>query len=90
MAINVSVPYNGGLLPDIILLTQCHYHKGTHEEVFYLQPILSLLLIHTLIPPKRVDMFPPDRDMLRKSERIQHVKTFRWDQRRQASVVVRK
>ena len=26
MAINVSVHYNGGLLPDIILLTQCHYH----------------------------------------------------------------
>ena len=21
--------YNGGLLPDIILLTQCHYHRGT-------------------------------------------------------------
>ena len=25
MAINVSVQYNGGLLPDIILLTQCGY-----------------------------------------------------------------
>ena len=24
-----SVPYNGGLLPDIILLTQCYYHRGT-------------------------------------------------------------
>ena len=29
MAINVSVQYNGGLLPDIILLTQCHYHSIT-------------------------------------------------------------
>ena len=29
MAINVSVQYNGGLFPDIILLTQCYYHKGT-------------------------------------------------------------
>ena len=29
MAINVSVQYNGGLLPDIILLTQCYYHRGT-------------------------------------------------------------
>ena len=31
MAINnVSVQYNGGLLPDIILLTQGHYHnRGT-------------------------------------------------------------
>ena len=29
MAINVSVQYNGGFLPDIILLTQCYYHRGT-------------------------------------------------------------
>ena len=29
MAINVSVQYNGGLLPDIILLTLCYYHRGT-------------------------------------------------------------
>ena len=29
MAINVSVHYNGGLLPDTLLLTQCYYHRGT-------------------------------------------------------------
>ena len=29
MAINMSVEYNGGLLPDIILLTQGYYHRGT-------------------------------------------------------------
>ena len=29
MAINVSVRYDGGLLPDIILLTECYYHRGT-------------------------------------------------------------
>ena len=29
MAINVSVQYNGGPLPDIILLTQCYFHRGT-------------------------------------------------------------
>ena len=29
MAINVNVQYNGGLLPDIILLTQCYLHRGT-------------------------------------------------------------
>ena len=29
MAINVSVQYNGGFLPDIMLLTQCYYHRGT-------------------------------------------------------------
>ena len=29
MAINVvSVQYNGELLPDIMLLTQCYYHRG--------------------------------------------------------------
>ena len=26
MAIDVSVQYNDGLLPNIILLTQCYYH----------------------------------------------------------------
>ena len=26
MAINASVQYNGELLPDIILLTQCYFH----------------------------------------------------------------
>ena len=26
---HLSVQYNGGLLPDIILLTQCYYHRGT-------------------------------------------------------------
>ena len=26
---NVNVQYNGGLLPDIILLTQCYLHRGT-------------------------------------------------------------
>ena len=25
---NVSVQHNGGLLPDIILLIQCDYHRG--------------------------------------------------------------
>ena len=29
MAINVNVQYNGGLLPDIILLTHCYFHRGT-------------------------------------------------------------
>ena len=29
MAINVSVQYNGGLLPDIVLLIQCYFHRGT-------------------------------------------------------------
>ena len=29
MAINVNVQCNGGLLADIILLTQCYLHRGT-------------------------------------------------------------
>ena len=53
MAINISVQYDDGLLPDILLLTQCHYPRGTrfkcHEEVLYLQPMIS---------PKRFDILP--------------------------------
>ena len=29
---NVSVQYNGGLLPDIILLIQCYFHRGTRPN----------------------------------------------------------
>ena len=64
MAINVSVQYNGGLLPGIILLPQCYYNTTSgnpfkcHAEVLYLQPT---------IPPKRFDIFPPDWGMLRRS-----------------------
>ena len=51
MAINVNDQYNGGFLPDIILLTQCYLNLfKCHEEVLYLQP---------LIPPKRFDIFSP-------------------------------
>ena len=35
MAINISVQYNGGLLPDIILLTQGYYHWGTRSNTMY-------------------------------------------------------
>ena len=69
MAINVSVQYNGGLLPAIILSTQqCYYHRGMgnpfkcHEEVLYLQP---------MILPKRFDISPPDWGMLRRSRCVQ-------------------
>ena len=55
MAINVNVQYNGGLLPDSILLTQCCFHRETRLNAMkrfciYLQP---------LIPPKRFDIFSP-------------------------------
>ena len=31
-SMNGSVQYNGGFLPDITLLTQCDYHRGTHSN----------------------------------------------------------
>ena len=43
MAINVSVEYNGGLLPDIILLTQCYFHQGTRLNAMKRFCIRSLL-----------------------------------------------
>ena len=54
MEINVSVQYNGGLLPDIILLTRCGYIGESvwyHEEVLPLQPML--------FRPKPSDIFSP-------------------------------
>ena len=35
MVINISVQYNGGLLPGIILLTQGYYHWGTRYVIVY-------------------------------------------------------
>ena len=32
MAIYISVQYNGGFLPDIIMLTQGYYHRGTRSN----------------------------------------------------------
>ena len=51
MAINVSVPYNGGLLPDIILLTLCDY---IGESFRYHEEFLSL---QSMSPPKPFDNF---------------------------------
>ena len=62
MAINVNVQYNGELLPDIILLTQCYLHRGTCLNAMKRFYICSLL-----IPPKRFDISPPNRGMLRRS-----------------------
>ena len=47
MAINVSVQYNGGFLPGI-MLTQCYYHRGTR-----------LNAMKPMIPPRRFDIFFP-------------------------------
>ena len=32
MAININVQCNGGLLSDILLLTQGYYHRGTRLD----------------------------------------------------------
>ena len=66
MATNVSVQYNGGLLPDIVLLTQCYHHRGTRLNAMKRFCIRSL----SMIPPKRFDVFPPERGMLRRSRRV--------------------
>ena len=69
MAINVSVQYNGRLLPGIILLLtqQCYYHRAIR-----LNAMKSFFVSLTpMIPPKRSDVFPPDWEMLRRSRCVQ-------------------
>ena len=48
MSINVSVQYNGGLLPDIILLTQELLPSGNpfkyHVETLSLQPMKQYII----------------------------------------------
>ena len=47
------VQYNGVFLPDIILLTQCYYRRGTR-----LNAMKRFLSLQPMIPPnKRFDMF---------------------------------
>ena len=50
----MRLKYNGGLLPDIVLLTRCGYIGEAvcyHEEVLSLQP---------MFPPKSSDIFSPE------------------------------
>ena len=68
MAINVSIRYNGGLLPDILLLTQCYYHH--RRTCLNVMKRFCLSLQH-MFPPKRFDFSPPDWGMLRRSRRVQ-------------------
>ena len=54
MAINVRVQYNGGLLPDIILLTQCYHHRGTRLNA------MKRFVFAAFDPTyKRFDIFSP-------------------------------
>ena len=52
MAINISVQYNGGLLPDIILLTQGYYQWGTRLNTMQWLCISSLCNVSPLIASK--------------------------------------
>ena len=48
----LCVQYNGGLPPDIILLTQCYYHRGTRLNAtkrFCRPPIRSYLNVLTFV-----------------------------------------
>ena len=45
MVINISVQYNGGLLPDIILLTQGYYQWGTRLNTMKWLCIYSLYFV---------------------------------------------
>ena len=66
MGINTSVQYRGGLLPDIILLPQCYYHRGTRFSAmkrFYLCSLWSHLNVLTY--------FPPDWGVLRRFRCVQ-------------------
>ena len=65
VAINVSVRYNGALLPDIILLTQCYYHRGISLNAMKRFWLCSL----SMIPPQGFDIFPLC-GMLRRSKRV--------------------
>ena len=64
MAISVNVQYNGGLLPDIILLTQC-YFRGTRLNAMERFCICSLCSHLNVLA-----YFPPDWGILRRSRRV--------------------
>ena len=52
MAITVSLQYNGGFLPGIMLLIRCHYHRGTR-----LYAMKRGFVLRPMFPPKRFDNF---------------------------------
>ena len=72
MAITVSVEYNGGFLPDIILLTLCDYIGEPfryHEEFLSLQPMFL---------PKHFDNFSPEGGCSEGLDAFSFFKTRHW------------
>ena len=55
MAINISVQDNGGLLPDIILLTQGYYHRGIRLNTMQWLCLYSLCNSSILLLPCMYD-----------------------------------
>ena len=53
MAINGSVQFNGGFLPDIKLLTLCYCHRGMRSN------IMKRLWLGSLCSDLNVLIFPP-------------------------------
>ena len=53
---NVSVQYNGGLLPDMIQLTQCYFHRGTRLNAM---KRFCITFSPSLIQPKQFYIFFP-------------------------------
>ena len=57
MAINIGVQYNGGLLPDIILLTQGYYDpRGTRFNTMEWLRLYSLCNSILLLPCLMIDV----------------------------------
>ena len=65
MAINVSVKYNGGLLPDTILLTQCYDHRGTRLNA--MKRFCIKFAVYNQSHLNVLTFPPPDWGMLRRS-----------------------
>ena len=61
----VSIQYNGGILPNIILLTQRDNHWGTHLNA------MKILCLCSLLSHLSVSTFFPLCGMLRRSRCVQ-------------------
>ena len=81
MVINMSVHYNGGFLPDTILLTQDYYHWGArykyHVVALYLQPMYTKVVYYSyynggLLP----DIIPLTQCYFHRGTRLNVMKRF--------------
>ena len=61
MMINISVQYNGGFLPDIILLTQGYYHWRTRLNTMQWLCIYQLVFIAYVIEVSNIILSRSER-----------------------------